>query len=432
MTTAARWGLAAALLAGLGATGTQADRGAIVTVGEVDIEEPAQRALIAHNGARELLVLQTDVKASRAVKVVEFMPLPAKPRVSLAPKGCFAALARLIEKHNLRYVVQYRGKDGGGEKGRAVQVVVAEQLGPHAVTVVEVADAAAFTRWVKGFFGAQGLGEPALGEGLRGVVERYLDRDIRFFAFDVVSLGPETQTVRPLAYEFACRHLYYPLEVTNLYGGKGTVELITVLPWGLAGFEAIAVRPRADAVPPDVRLARRLLRSTAGRLRPGEASELHGSMEELLGGQRAILRAVKYEGPLAFAGDVWAPTFYHRPSAASHAFVAAVMGGDRALVAALVDVPFAFDRVEVVEDRDALVERLSRGGGEERRPAIRRRIEVQRAAGSSLVVSDFDKRFVAEHLAGGHVARVTVGREAVVLFLRRTREGAWKVAGLSD
>ena len=57
------WVLPAALLVG-GVPGL-ADRGAIVTVGTVDVEEPAQRAIIAHNGARELLILQTDVQADR-------------------------------------------------------------------------------------------------------------------------------------------------------------------------------------------------------------------------------------------------------------------------------------------------------------------------------------------------------------------------------
>ena len=60
-----------------------ADRGAITVVGNVDIEEPAQRAIIAHDGQNEIIILQTDVKASKETKVVEFMPLPSKPKVSL-------------------------------------------------------------------------------------------------------------------------------------------------------------------------------------------------------------------------------------------------------------------------------------------------------------------------------------------------------------
>ena len=79
-----------------------ADRGAIVPVGAVNIEEPAQRAIIAHNGVREILILQTDVKADKETKVVEFMPLPSKPEVSLAREGCFAALQEIVKAHIFR------------------------------------------------------------------------------------------------------------------------------------------------------------------------------------------------------------------------------------------------------------------------------------------------------------------------------------------
>jgi len=192
------------------------DRGAIVTVGEVDIEEPAQRAIIAYNGFRELLILQTDVKADRETKVVEFMPLPSKPTVSLAPKGCFAALAEIIKAHNLRYVIRYTTKDRAeGAKEEAVKVVVAAHLGPHAVTVVEVKDAAAFVEWVRAFFKKNDLGEPNLGENLRLIVADYLKRGLRFFAFDIVTLSPEKKTVQPLTYEFETDHFYYPLKVTT-------------------------------------------------------------------------------------------------------------------------------------------------------------------------------------------------------------------------
>ena len=68
------------------------------------------------------------------------------------------------------------------------------------------------------------LGKPALDEELREVVTGYLDRDIRFFAFDIVDYSPEKKTVAPLAYAFESADLYYPLKVTNLFGGQGNVR----------------------------------------------------------------------------------------------------------------------------------------------------------------------------------------------------------------
>ena len=55
----------------------RADRGAIVTLSGVNIEEPAQRAIIVFDGSQEMIILQTDVRAERELKVVEFMPLPS-------------------------------------------------------------------------------------------------------------------------------------------------------------------------------------------------------------------------------------------------------------------------------------------------------------------------------------------------------------------
>jgi hypothetical protein len=293
----------------LGSVAALADRGAIVPVGPVNIEEPAQRAIIAYDGLRELLILQTDVKADRETKVVEFMPLPSKPHVSLAPEGCFAALQEIVTAHHLQYIIPYRGEREGGAAGaeeEAVKVVVAEQIGPHEVTVVEVKDADELMRWVVEFFRQKGLGEPALREELRQVVSDYLQRGLRFFAFDILSLSPERKTVQPLAYDFETECLYYPLKVTNLYGGTGTIELLTVVPRRLAG--------RVDAIhiwPHEERGARpapwRFLRSTWTDLTPEEMARLHRDIPKFIGDGPGLLRAVRYEGPLHFDNDVWVP-----------------------------------------------------------------------------------------------------------------------------
>ncbi len=83
-----------------------ADRGVILVQKDIHLEEPAQRAIIAHNGTWEMLILQTDVKSDKRTKALEFMPLPSNPKVSLAPDGSFKNLQTLITKHNLKYVVE--------------------------------------------------------------------------------------------------------------------------------------------------------------------------------------------------------------------------------------------------------------------------------------------------------------------------------------
>lgn len=280
-----------------------ADRGAIVSVGKVDLAEPAQRAIIVFDGAQELLILQTDVQADKETKVVEFMPLPSEPAVSLAPDGCFAALQRIVKDHNLRYVVKLKGAAGDRQAEQAIDVVTTAQLGPHAVTVVKVNDAVEFVGWVRAFFEKNDLGEPAMGDNLQEIVGDYLARNLKYFAFDIVTLSPEKKTIQPLAYEFASDHLYYPLKVTNLYGGSGTIELFFILPRLVSGpVEDIRIRPSST---PEWDSHPGFRRSSDALVSPNNLQFLHPRIPKLVGHELGWLFAVKYEGPLAFDHDLW-------------------------------------------------------------------------------------------------------------------------------
>ena len=87
-----------------GVLSVQADRGAIPFQPEVTIFEPTQRALIAWNGEEEILILSTDLRASRATKVLEVMPFPAEPRVKKGDVGVFRRAVKLINSKILRPV----------------------------------------------------------------------------------------------------------------------------------------------------------------------------------------------------------------------------------------------------------------------------------------------------------------------------------------
>jgi len=432
----------------------RADRGAITTVGEVNIEEPAQRAIIAHSGTREIIILQTDVKADRETKVVEFMPLPSKPEVSLAPEGCFAALAKIIKKHKVRYVVKSR--EGGQQTVSNVSVVVAAQLGPHDVTVVEVKDADAFVTWVKAFFDEKDLGKPNLGDNLREVVADYLKRDLRFFAFDVVALSPKKKTVQPLAYEFACSRFYYPLKVTNLYGGTGTVELFTIVPqWLQPGWMqrwrtwisspgAIPVSGRhKNPLPPGTS---RLLHSTGAFVSLEELNRVHPKITDLMGGCRGVLRAVKYDGPLKFDADIWLAdqNSSYLPDGVCRRFLQALELGDVPLLKSLVHAPFVFDGKEVIRDKDKLMARLGKLLEERKgKTVVVDKLEqwkwqqdknVLEAAGDDLKVRDLTKDFILGHRKR-HILRVlraTIGGEHIVFVVGTNAQGNSVVVGFED
>lgn len=420
----------------LGASAAMADRGAIFEVRDVDIQQPAQRAIIAYNGVEEILILQTDVKADRETKVVEFMPLPSKPHVSLAPKGCFRALAQLIKKHNVRYIRFLRGKgEDEGAKAEAVKVVVAAQLGPHNVTVVEVKDADEFVRWVKAFFEKNGLGKPALGKSLKQIVADYLKRGFTFFAFDIVTLSPEKQTVQPLTYRFNSDYLYYPLKVTNLYGGEGTVELFVIHPKDL--------ELRLRIAPRDSAAKYRFVRSSALKpgtsfygpyayLEPKETARMHPAIPALMEDKTAVFRAFKYEGPLHFDSDVWTLPCY-RKAVLLQKFFQALQSGNAGRLKILVHVPFAFDGKEVIADKERLMakfaEVLKRTRGKQFPIDNVRKESVK----EHLFEDDFHRNFVEKHMRKqGYVVTVTAGEEQILLFLRQRHRGFCNIFGFKD
>ncbi|HUW57609.1 MAG TPA: DUF2330 domain-containing protein [Planctomycetota bacterium] len=423
-----------------------ADRGSIVlrkvkVTQAVTVSEPAQRAIIAHNGEREVLILQTDVQASAETKVLEFMPLPAKPTVSLASKACFSRLQDILRAHRIRYIYTDWVEESVGpgdaaeaerrRKEETVTVVVEQHLGPHEVTVVEVKDADDFVKWVEDFCREKDLGEPVFAKDLRTIVTDYLKRDFRFFAFDVLTLSSRTRTVAPLVYEFQSFRLYYPLKVTNLYGGRGTIELFLILPRGIYPRESSVADTEGTA------LLRASMWSTDGILDGGELRGLHTSMQKLMEEEEPVLRATQYNGELTFTEDLWAPMGFASAEKLCRRFLDALTAGDAQTLAGITSLPFAFDRREVITDREQLSMKLS----DLLERTRRKRLDIDpgslrrtRAGVLRTQLNDFDRTFMKEHLkrTGGFVLTFRIGGEDVVMFLRRSSHGGCTVAGFGD
>jgi hypothetical protein len=286
-----------------------ADMGAIVPVGDVRLDEPGQKAIIAHDGFEELLILGTDFRATGQAKVLRFIPLPAEPVVSLAPEDCFANLATLTRAHKLRYLQRYRG--GQAKEGVQVEVRSRQQIGAHDVTVVRVRDSAHFSTWANDFFKEKGLPQRKLTNEESALVADYVRRGMPFFVFDLVELGRETRSVAPLVYRFATNHMYYPLKTSNLFGGEGRIDLFVFSDRG-------GLEPRSGHLdktycypnqPDRQREPHRVpyfTDSTTAIVTADEMNAICPAIAELLGA-RAVLHAFKYEGKLSFEDDVWSP-----------------------------------------------------------------------------------------------------------------------------
>lgn len=289
-----------------------ADMGQIhVETQGVSVSESAQKAIILVNGSEEVLILGTELKASKPTPVVRFIPFPAEPKVAVAPKGAFEAMARLVAKYRLQYVTTWQSK-GGPEKVErdGVEVRFAAKMGGHDLTVIRVTNAKAVRSWVNAYFKKKHLPIAASYAGAEKVIADYVARGIDWFVLDAVELSPASQAIEPIAYSFASKALYYPLKNTNTFGGTGEVELFVIAPTtlcapGASGFLDTgdwALDAAGKHAGPCFGLKAKA--STSALLVPEEHDVAAIWPEDFFAGKPAYLQAIRYAGPFKFDADV--------------------------------------------------------------------------------------------------------------------------------
>ncbi len=198
------------------------DMGAILPNGKVDLTEPAQRAIIAHDGFTEILILSTDFEASQNTKVVRFIPFPSEVKVKKGNKDTFKALNELIKKYDISYLKFLKG---GPPKKEGIEIISNQTLGPHKVIQVKVYNKDDFFRWVQKLFKEEELSKTGFGTKEENIVEHYLSKGISYFVFDIVDLSEGVNPVTPFVYEFNTRYFYYPLITSSIFSGIGNIEL---------------------------------------------------------------------------------------------------------------------------------------------------------------------------------------------------------------
>ncbi len=202
---------------------------------EVRLDESGQNAIVAWNGSTEVLILSTDVASSEPATVLRIMVLPSCP--TKIEEGSFDSFK------NLTAIVNRKARDvrstaderpGGFGSGPEPKIVIRfqEKIGAHDVTIVEVNDQDAFMYWVEDFTTKNGFESTNLSFEFKYGISDYLNRDIKYFVFDVIETGNVKESVNPLVYIFESDHLYYPMEITAISDvgesrGKVTIFLIT-------------------------------------------------------------------------------------------------------------------------------------------------------------------------------------------------------------
>ena len=194
----------------------------------VDVYEPGQKAIIAWNGTREILILWTDIEAPGGeTKVLEFMPLPSEPVVEEASVTSFMMAAELLSSsfRARGYAVSEARKLGEFK----VEIVVQEVIGPHNITVVRAEEVEELVGWVEAFLKASGVEfEPGFLESVSGVVDHYLSMGMNYFVLDIVTVEPGGLSVKPILYSFETNRLYYPLVVSTAVEGWTDVTLFII------------------------------------------------------------------------------------------------------------------------------------------------------------------------------------------------------------
>ena len=277
-----------------------ADCGGIPVLPGVKLFEPTQRAAIAFNGTEEILLLSTDLRASKPTKVLEVLPLPDEPAVSKGDVAFFSKATALINQRLGRNKPAAMGGAGsaggmGGERAGpppAGIVTLHEKIGAHEITVTKVVDKKRFIAWAEERLRKEGADNPTIPEPMKDVVAEYIKGRYLWFVFDVVDLKEELKTKDAVQFRFRTPALYYPMRITRTVTGDTLVQLLILSNRLLHLPKGGGMRAKTAHEPIEI--------STA---------ELEGlgnkDFSNLLKGQRCWLRIWEVRGPLSgFKRDV--------------------------------------------------------------------------------------------------------------------------------
>ncbi|MFC1743179.1 DUF2330 domain-containing protein [Candidatus Riflebacteria bacterium] len=258
-----------------------ADRGSIPFDPEAKVFEPNQRAMIAWNGAEEILLLSTDLKASKKTEVLEVLPLPSEPVVKKGDVEVFRKMTELINRKLRQRMSRGRSKKKGEDLSEsraqppAGEVTFQKKIGAHDISVTHVLNTKGFVKWVEDYLILKGVKNPKIPGPMKGVVEEYLAEGFTWFVFDVVSLDETLKTNDAIQYRFATNYLFYPMKISKTEEGFTTVKLLVLTPKLLSEFPGIPVEK--------VRLPHEPVNISSEELRG-----MNVEMDELLGSRNVL------------------------------------------------------------------------------------------------------------------------------------------------
>ena len=201
-----------------------ADGGMVAWPPQIQITESAQNAIVAWNDKEEVFIISNDIEGFDSAIILRMIPLPSNP--TNIEEGDFSSFSKITEIINKKGKVFGRHKGWGemtltnplGSEGTppGIEITFHENIGAHDVTVVKVNDLDYFLNWIKDFALNKGLETKEISPEFRDGISDYLDRDIKYFVFDVIEKTEYKQSINPLIYRFESEYLFYPLKITAI------------------------------------------------------------------------------------------------------------------------------------------------------------------------------------------------------------------------
>lgn len=190
------------------------------------VYEPGQKAIIAWDGEREVLILSTDVWASENTWALELLPLPSRPARPEA--GSFDSFIE-VEYMVMEYLSDVYTHRGLAAPGKGLEVIFHENIGAHEILVVESSDAQALINLAENLLEGKGLTQEVSWERLRNLAEIYiLQRGMSYWVLDLIDLSEYLMSREPIIYTFETDYLYFPLEISSLVSGTTDITLFTL------------------------------------------------------------------------------------------------------------------------------------------------------------------------------------------------------------
>ncbi|WP_141266193.1 DUF2330 domain-containing protein [Thermodesulfovibrio sp. Kuro-1] len=275
-----------------------ADKGLFWWTMDAELTQDSQKAIILHNFKEEVLILGTELKANKDTGVLEFIPFPSEPEVSLAKGNPFEEINKLLQKKRIEFAVFTKGSSSA----EPVEIRLSQKIGLHDVTVIKINDINGFNKWVIDFLDKKGIKKIELKalKNFSDVAEDYIKRGIQYFVFDYVEVKNAPRFIEPLIYRFKTDKLYYPLKTSNIIGGVGSVELVLILP-GTLGINKDEMMEILKIFPyyfrPEL--------SSSSKVYLRELKPIYEKAEEIFNEKSKIyLQMLRYRGKYEFKDDL--------------------------------------------------------------------------------------------------------------------------------